>query len=190
MNGWMGSFDLVDDLHSHVHLTPQRPLLPPNTPSGTRIIYTWNIMGDYLCRRKLPTRRFRPSTKSFGRLELAAALLLRCRTKMAGDPGSLLPSLSPRGRWGTISYSPRLSRTDWDRATPSLARRSLSMEKPGSPFPLRSSGWYFYDSHQHAVRYGGHHQIAGTGCVGRADEKKDNGKKQKRKRLTTPGHCL
>lgn len=105
-------------------------------------MYIRNLAGDYL-RRKLPTRRFRPSTKSFGRLELAAALLLRWRTRTAGCPDSLSVLLPPRGRWGIISYSPRLSRTDWDRAIPSLARRSRSIVNPGSPFPLRSSGWYF-----------------------------------------------
>lgn len=116
----------------------------------SEVIYTWNPAADYLC-RKLPTRLFRPSTKSFGRLELAATLLLRCRTNTAGCPESLFMSLPRRGRWGTISYSPRLSRTDWDRAIPSLARRSRSMVNPGSPFPLRSSGWYFCSSHQHSA---------------------------------------
>lgn len=128
-------------------------------------------MGDYLC-RKLPTRLFKPSTKSFGRLELAAAaLLLRCRTKTAGGPGSLFMLLPWRGRWGTISYSPRLSRTDWDRAIPSLARRSRSMVKPGSPFPFRSSGWYFCNSHQHTTS---HHSTAlMTVVVCRVGKEKD-----------------
>ncbi|KAL2288017.1 hypothetical protein FJTKL_04747 [Diaporthe vaccinii] len=95
---------LLPTVHSNLH--------PRRKGRGPEVTRTRNPVGNYL-RRKLPTRRFRPSTKSFGRLELAAALLLRCRTKTGGCPESFLcRSLPPRGRWGIISYSPRLSRTD------------------------------------------------------------------------------
>lgn len=88
-------------------------------------------------------------------------------------------SLPRRGRWGTISYSPRLSRTDWDRAIPSLARRSRSMVNPGSPFPLRSSGWYFCASHQHTAsqqsmtQFNTAQRSATVGRAGHKERKKD-----------------
>lgn len=99
-------------------------------------------------RRKLPMRLFNPSAITLGRDVVAAeALPARSRERRprtGGEPARLRPSESPRRRCGTISYSPLLSRTDCDRPIPaaSLAFRSLSMVKPGSAFPFRSSGWY------------------------------------------------
>lgn len=102
-------------------------------------------------RLRLPRRLFNPSFRwvALGRDPLATtslALELRWRTSTGVSPLLLPVPLSRRRPWGIISYTPRLSllRTDCERAMPaaSEAFRCLSMVNPGSPLPLRSSGWY------------------------------------------------
>lgn len=131
----------------------QKERLPPscpqeinhNTQEGISIYISLSEFPAHLLRR-LPIRLFRPSANSLGRDVDAAALMLRWRTRHGGEPERLLLCLepSPRPHWGTISYSPPRSRTDWARPTllaaASLAFRSLSIVNPGSALPFRSSG--------------------------------------------------